>query len=456
MREGLSRYPNMDRDITWFGLLVFFVLAVGALVFYKERALLIDNGFQVFLMISDQRMEIMAQRWPALINRLLPFLFIKMEAPLTVVLKVFSLSYVLVQFCIFILLTKTLKTPRLGLLQIVVLIAVTCDGFYWCNSEQILGLSLVILLLAVFENSYITGKREIAILSALGIIILFTHPLLLIPLTFILVCDQVLKGKINVRKTVFLAIFLVTWFLKKSFLPNWYDSMKSREFNNNLDRYINSLWDIPSLQMFTSDLISKYYVLLLGLVLILTLCLLRRKYLLLLMTSAGIMLYVLIIHIGEPSIEFPFYVEINYYGLVLVIFYFVFQLFESWSKYLVPLRVFVVAFAIISFVRISHFSQNWSNRLAWTENQLQETVCDKLLIGESEIPESIKFFTWSFPYESLLIGSLENKDKSIHVLPGKSLNELNQDTFHTVLRDLPAEYFENVYFTFPQGPYCQP
>ncbi|MEL6134513.1 MAG: hypothetical protein AAFR59_14220, partial [Bacteroidota bacterium] len=98
--------------ILWLGLVTFGVLAVYALIFFKERALFSDAGFHLFLFCEEKVPQIFHYRWPNIFTQILPLTAIYLKLPLATVAKAYSLNMVLYHLAFFGLTYGVLKRER--------------------------------------------------------------------------------------------------------------------------------------------------------------------------------------------------------------------------------------------------------------------------------------------------------------------------------------------------------
>jgi len=169
-----ARFLNYAEHVV---IAIYFVLCI---VLYQERTLFLDNAFQVFLLIQDENIVVNANRWPAVVVRILPLICIKLGFSLKTILMSFSLSYFLFHFGIYAFIKWKLKDNKNAFLVFLLLVIPVCHSFFWCNSELILGLSLMVLWLSFYEN-----QKWIS-LSILTLILPWVHPLLLLCFLFVI------------------------------------------------------------------------------------------------------------------------------------------------------------------------------------------------------------------------------------------------------------------------------
>jgi hypothetical protein len=456
-KDILSNGLWEEKFIWILGISIYLILFVLSIYYYQERIGTIDNAFQTFLLIGENKITVMANRWPAVIIRVIPYLLFKSGLSLSLIMISFSISYVLFHAIIFYIVFKTLRSPRLALLQLFVLLLVCSDGFYWCNSEQIQGLSVVLLFLAIF---YLPNKvhswTQSLLMFLTAIVILFYHPLLLVPILFVLAFNCINKKQILWDHVVIGVGFTGLWFLKSLLFPNWYDNMKSAEFANNFKLYIGNILDLPSLGVFSTELFSKYYLLLIGAILVSIHFIYQKKYIPLLFVSLSSIGYLLLVLIGSPDLKFSYYTEINFYPLVILLFYPLLVSIEAIKIPKIYIRGIITGLLLISIIRIVSYSEVYHQRLSWIEHTIQHQNCNKLIFQDIQIPESIRMQTWSLPYESAILSSGNKYNRTMHpdIQKYKSEEGYTDITFVTSFKILDKGFFTSSYFEWPEGNYC--
>ena len=101
------------RPLFRIGLAGMFVLLLLSLLFYRERAWLLDVAFQTFLMIQEKTVQVMVYRFGAAVVQALPLAAIRLEAPLWAVSVLYSAAFPLLYLVFFLVFTKVLRQTAL-------------------------------------------------------------------------------------------------------------------------------------------------------------------------------------------------------------------------------------------------------------------------------------------------------------------------------------------------------
>ncbi len=371
------------------------IYVLGALIFWQERSLFLDNPFQIFLMIVDNRIEVMAHRWPAVLVRILPYLAIQIGAPLKVVLMVFSLSYALFHALVFILIRFVLKDKLCSLLLVGMLTIPVSHSYFWNNSELIQGLSMLILLLALIRKGNAVG------VVAVSVILPWYHPLILLPFLFVFIF-RVVQNSFRLHRPERIAGlgFVFSYLTKMVVFPNWYDNSKQNELLRNLYHFRGE--DLEYLQSYFQLTLDHFLFSILGIGgLLLFLLVAKRKVAaigLLLSFSFGYLFILTLVHRGEL---YAFYEEVNMMIMAFfVLWTLVYIFFQSrW------LPILVITGSVIGCCHIVKTAGFYTDRIQWMGQKLESMDHPKTIFTVN--PEAEKYLVqeWASAFESLLISS---------------------------------------------------
>ena len=426
----------------YWGELFFFIYLVLASFFYLERTLFLDNAFQTFLAIQDGFIEVNANRWPAVINRVLLLLAVKLSLGLNTVLWFFSINYVLVHFLAFALIRYLCKDKMLSLALIAMLTIPVVHGFFWCNSELILALCFLILWFASIRNN----KWWLSF--CLSIVLAWIHPLILIPFGFCCLLLLERSSLKNLKYMISASLFFIAFIVKDRFFPNWYDEIKRTEFLANWNSYALSDLD-PGISILTNSdpIISLVLIISIG---ILTYF---KKIKTLLIMIISIVPYLIILDIADPQVSnsMRFYNEINLYPVFFICLLALASEFKIGSLRLFPLSMMLmISFAAI---RWTITSETYTKRIQWITEFIQDK--DRCVVDQSQIDETVMIMTWASAYESLVISSLKGQSRSVLITnePQKFKVHTGSDTLLTEFREYALKDLNISYFQLPEKPY---
>ena len=421
------------------GLFSFVVYFLFTCIYYQERTLFLDNAFQVFLMIVEGDIAVNAHRWPAVVIRLLPYLLIQIQAPLKVVLFSFSLSYFLFHFVIFVVIRYQLKNRTLALLQLATISLPVIHSFFWCNSEQNLAMSLLILTLALYRKSRFFWT------AVLCFLLLWLHPLTFLPFGFVMVFSAIDESKKGFTETLipigFGTVFTIAYILKSVFIKNWYDTMKAKEFKTNLSVY--DFEQIEFLKIYFSDTYIIFpFMVLMALVYLIY----KRVWLKAMLYGVFVAVYLMILHISSfQATNYIFYNEVNYLILFFVASY-VLTDFVLEQSQMVRALIFSVAFSLVLFNWIST-SVFYTDRIEWMHNIAISN--DRRVIDTKEIDRDKLVMPWASAYESIIISTLRGKSCSTLIADDidrfetdEIINEVIMEFGNYDLEEVNKSYFD--------------
>ena len=428
-----------------FGLIFFFLYALLSILYYQERTLFLDNPFQVFHMIVEDKIEIMAGRWPASIIRWLPFLAVKAELPLQVVLHIFSFSYLLFHFIVFAILRWWMQEKKVANFYALWLLLISGHAFFWNNSELIQACSVLFIWMALVKQEDSGLLRRVGLLSCL-IVLLFYHPLILIPIVAVLLLWILQNPKRAKEYLVYLFSTVILYGVKSSMFTNWYDAGKKETFNNNLKEHglgiLNSEGFLNNVQSFFTSWNATITIICIAAMYFFCK---ERKWLLVLGLPLGILLYNVLIAFADPNIGYAFYNEVNFIPLTAIILLGCMQL----SHRIIDSKAICIVLLLFFVFRISYNSRFYSDRIQYWSGLVSE-LDTKTLKNESELAMDTLIMSWASPYESLLINKLIGgiRDKTLLVHPNaKQFKDTQKSNiFLSHFKSYTIEEVNNRYF----------
>lgn len=163
------------------------ILLVLAAVFYKQRMLLCDDAYAFFRIANTQQLQIQQYRYGSFITQMFALIAVKLQLPLKPALMLYSvgfnlfyLSVALILFC--------LREYRLVILMSFYHILMTSYSFFWTFNEVYAGIAWMFLfygLLLSYASKKESPISSILITVFLGGLALITHPLVMMPTTYL-------------------------------------------------------------------------------------------------------------------------------------------------------------------------------------------------------------------------------------------------------------------------------
>ncbi|MBK9287407.1 MAG: hypothetical protein IPN38_06915 [Flavobacteriales bacterium] len=320
-RAALTR-----RDpVVWIGLALFAFQAFLALRFYLERTGTADSSFFSFLLVDSGLPVEALGRYGSWLAQLIPLAFIHGHAPLSLVLKSYSLSFVLIDVVVFLFIALRLKDKEAAIALPLAKTVAFHYTFYYGISELNQGLTLMVLLWALlkrfFEPEGHTGRAALVIVT-LTVWSSFYHQLLVFPLALVLAVEMHRKKLFRAKWFWGTSMLLLGWFAVRIlfFTRSSYEAQRMPSLEE-LITYGSALGDLGSTQHLLR-VFPKFKAFLLLVLITLGLAIWKRAFLLLtgtVLLSAGVLLLVLITDRdgASPNIYENYYTLQGFFWAVL-------------------------------------------------------------------------------------------------------------------------------------------
>lgn len=415
--------------------LYFLLLLFIATFFAYERIINSDAAFYLFKLIHFETFNIEHGRYSAFISQLFILPFIKLNVSLKSLVFIYSVSFVLLFYLVFLLIDKGLNDRKSALALIFVLVVGLAHPHYRPVSESTQGLVYALILPGILRRNNFFSKQSYNLLAkyfaALAIIALcfFSHPITIFPLAFILV-HYVINDLRSLKKPLpwLILITIVLIFASKAVL----DSASSYEEDKILNindfgealkdffkiyptKYyfarLESLFIIPSILFFITNifyLVNKNYL---------------KASLLILSSLVFFIIHNIIYRQGGSGIE----LEKNYMTLNLFIFYAFFQDFYPSLKGKTYKLTALIVPLILSTITILNASGTYEDRIKYYDElstELKNAEGKKFYTESKNIDQKEVLFLWGVPFETLLYSSLEGPEHSNTIYLFENIEEL--------------------------------
>lgn len=371
-----------------------------------------DAGFQLFNLINEGKIQVYHYRFVTAVPQVVPFLLMKMGAPLWALGMGFSAAYVLFYFSVWHLLVRWLRCGALGWVLLSLATLMTFDGFYHIQSEFNLGLSLLLLAFGVvLRNPKLDAVWQWVALVPLAATVGFSHKLSIIFTVFIWVFFWLkIKELRHWRYGLVLGVFSFATAIKSVFFTNWYEAAKQAEFATNLATYLPRLWAIPSNFVFLERCLHYYYLLPLSLGVVSFFYLREKQWLRLGLTWSFSLGYLLLYNIADPQAATRFYSEVSY--LPLSIFVAVPLFFDVLpSKKPTSVVPIIVTILLLRLVTIACNQRTFAGQYAWIEKQVNRPG-NRFMLPLDQAPMDTVLLDWGVPFTAMHLTALESPDSA--------------------------------------------
>jgi hypothetical protein len=472
-----SSQPSL-RTISWIGHFFFLIYFCFSWHYFLERSVAFDGAFYSFKMLYYNGFNIENGRWGVFYTQLIPLLLMKCGASLKTFLLSYSISYALWNYFFFLILIKYFKNTVIALGYILSLILFYRYSFFYPVSEihSTIG-PLFILAASIYKFSDIIAlKKERPYKYAFVILALIfwvssIHVISMIPVCFLFVyhlIDRRLPVKENIILYGIFVLTIVFLVLKIALIPkNSYEGSKLITLDSFLMAFTN-VENVAGYYFVKKELFGNYLLPLLFALAAIQSLLIRKDF-----YRAGFVIISIIGFWGivmsyniKPDAPLNYQNYLCYFG-VLIAFPLVQDFLFKFSK---PVFIGLLALLLLfCFYRVVKSGVKFTDRTAYlkrTVQNLRKQGSAKFAICEWNIPPVTVWADWNFPFESLLISSLDGKDSSVTFYAAINIWEFDHYTKKdpksfigiTFLPDwwqLRADTIETAHFKLKEGFYRQ-
>ena len=476
--------PTYQRYTTLFGHITFGVLAILAIVFWRERTIMLDASFQSFDIINKGKLAIQVQRFGAAFVQSFPLVTSKMGLSLTTVLVSYSLSFVLFHWLAFFICDKILKVKALALGILLWYMMMTAHTFYWAQNEVIQGISLTFVYFALLMNRGEFPKLrwwEYPLSIGLVFTIVYFHPLIIFPFCFMLGYFFINKitplskfWKKNIQQTEEtknsnkpnFSYGLLGWAVLSFAAANYskfyitgvspYDKGSSERFSNHITRHLDELVTGPSQRLFWGHCFDDFILVLPFLLGIIGFYIWKKEWLKGLFFVVSTLGFVFIIATSYFDSKDWFYLESQYLPLaVMLALPFIFDVLPNIknANWAVGIIGFVLIFKVL-YIFQTH--KTYTHRLNYLTGLLDKTrrfEGTKFFTDNDHIEEKMLLMYWGSAYETLYLSASQSPDstRSIIILPEPQQTLWitgGKKNFYTIFDNIEYDKANKRYFNF--------
>jgi len=461
----------MDKHLKVLGNIVFLLLLLFSINFYQHRILNYDTSYQLTKIINREFFNIEAARYSTVFTQIIPLIGIWLGLPLKWVLYLFSISFILVYYFVYYLITYRLKRPFIGILVPIVLIFGVKDNFFYTVTETHQALVYSVLFFAwISQEHYKNRITEISVAFLLILLSFFAHPVSFFTLTYCILFQMVYSKNYKNFVYYYYFFFLIFLAVSKTIIGKLFPEINPYETGlfNNLDyptvfNVLKNFFSNYTFLFFKNRIFSLFLVFLLAYTILFLEMLVIKKlkeFLLVSFFSISFIVFTIIIyHLGDADCQ----MEKDYMPLSLFLCT---PLLVNLDKNTHSL-LNKVKFAYLIFGFTFHFSQIvsiskfYSIKIEYLKQLVeygQKKNHQKWVVNKSNVPKA-EFVFWPLATETLLLSASEAPEKTVTFFFCDQANPFNyiHDTswFHNAsfwepwkLQDLNTKYFN-----FPKNNY---
>lgn len=399
--------------------LVFLFLCI---VFYKERSTYADNSYYLFEIIQHKTFCIQYDRFFSITTQFLPLLAVKLQLPLNIVMYAFSVNPLILYFSVFLCIRYLSHEKWLSYIYLLSLLITVHHSFFYVNDELNQAAGLLILMVAVLRSEKLNRLSKIVALLMVLTGIQFAHLFLVIAAASILFIYFIEKKELT---GIIGIVFTITIVLIRAVL---FKSGRDGSSIDSLDwKFITfkNLYTSP-FAVFFKNMLWQYYL------------------------PAVVLMLTLFVrsHLSFITKLFSFFVLIGMYIVLLVFLRNGASLMYN-DKYLAVW--FLICWSIIAIdINTQQSDKNWiyawvfiatlfsfaglwkenyyTKRIDYLKTMMRQKAVKQIYVFE-EVPDFLQTMSWSIPYETLFISSLEGETKTILIKEHfYKINEYLQDS----------------------------
>jgi hypothetical protein len=423
-----------------------------------------DGALYVFQFMQADKLVANINRYGDYIPEILPYLAYKMDFPFHTIVLLYSVSFIILHYIIFLIVTLILKNNGAG----IAIMLASCLSYYHAFYMPMMQLNesiIAAILLWAFIHPetpfYSVKERNLYALGALATIVYmsFLHPIGLIAIVFIIGMEMIGAKRFKDPVLWLLLILSIVWFILKLwvFFRNQYDMDRIVPLSVIIKQLPN--WKQWPSTHYLDNLTWLHFRTLKWLILICVLLCLRKGVLFFLFVTLTIigftLFYLAMLYKGESEINYECYY--CFYGFLAGLL-FVFIFYHPRRKNLVMFLALPLLYLGIHRIYSAH--DLLSARVAYLNRLIEraeKTKERKGIVDEKCYPYLYAMAPWNVAFETLVYSAIRGADSTVTVFIRKpdmaSLADSVQNKRNAFLgahfaptwytsNDMPEEYFK--------------
>lgn len=447
MYENNSHNSYHQRFVLYAGFITFLVLAVLSLVYYQERMIFTDGAYYLFQLVKENKFVVFHHRFVALLTQMLPYAARHFEWSLNSIALLYSVSFPLISFLIFLWCYKVDVTGKWALVALLTPLLFTTATFFWAFSEMQQGILLSLLFFAFeWRNNYKQRWHwlllPVILFSHLWSVIVFGYLVL-----FFLLRRQITLKQVQQLFAVCCSILL----LKYLFLNDPYDHGSMGGLRNFL-RLFPFYLSTYSFRNFIQNIPTQYYWLIILLAMNTAYYWRSKNWLQLCLQLVSFGGCLLMVTVCFPNAVTPhYYVENLLQPLaVLVLLPFVFDVLPQRST--IAANTVITAMIISGLLRIIIHAPVYEKRLDCLHKIYEQNKNHKTIIANKASMNTQLWDVWATPYEFWIIAQLQHAPTPAIIITDSVLTMQQQGNNPRVFLNTwcatPYNDYPTLYFQF--------
>ena len=399
-----------------------FLMILGLSVYYAlERVCYMDSAYMFFRMVNGERMIAEGGRFINILPQIVPWLLVKVSAPLNIIVICFSFMYTACLYGVYLLLGHWMKEKTIALIFLFLLLVSVNETFFDVVTETKFALAFACLFLA-----HLLSEKQQSIY--IGVLILvfgfYTHPIFIIYGVIILF----FVGLFNSSKRVVLyGLIVVVFLLAKGFIfgsTSYEKELVLATFNSPLDLFKHSF-----LNTYFYGLLTTQFIIFICLFILQVILLFKQK------NWRLLFIYLVVIFALYFTLAIVYSKGDSHMMIQKTLFIFHFTLLIPFilveKIMLLRARTIFFIFFIVgcswALWSTNTVVKKYTERVDLLAHFLQAlpNQTDKYLLSENQIDHEVMMGTWALPHESILVSKIKLK-KAINL---KNFRERNDTLF---------------------------
>lgn len=384
-------------------------------------------------MIEYGDFSIELSRWGSAPSQLLPLWAIKNGYSLDTVVKLYSVSFILLYYLFFLCITVLLKNNNAGIALMLALCLGFRHAFYYASAELYQGMALAFVLWAILdrEKEYSTVLKKwmnVIVSLILIFIISFYHQLAFFAVFFILIFLIIDKKRWTDKYLIVPLALSILWFFIRVFIltETNYEKGKIPGIDVFLTQ-IPNIFELPSWLYFKQFISDNSFSFTLTSSIAVLLFVKTKKWLLLVFFILYSIAYLVLILITYYQGESPLMYE-NYYVLpgcffaVALIF-----LFKDLNKNYITLIALIILITV-NCIGIYRGHYTLTKRVDYLTRLIKHGRTSekrKFLVDHKNFPWHYTWVKWAVPFETAILSSLKSPDSTVTVYIPDHINQLD-------------------------------
>jgi hypothetical protein len=420
----------------------FFLLLAAFSIYFANERFQADGAYYLFKIINYEKFQIEHQRYILIFSQAIPLLGIKLGLSLKAIIVLNSLSNPIFFYLIFAYVVFRLRDYTGGVAVILFQVVGVMHLQFTPMYEIWYGAVLLIPLRSHLITNRFHSFLDWLILSALIITILFSHPLLFIPLLFILFFTAVEYWIIHWRMFVAVIGSFVVWYLIKKIFLTEYESGKMSMISTSTNDAWKNLLQPGYYWKLTKFFFSYYTVPTISLIFSLLFYLVRRARIKAILVSGFFIGHILIVNFTHTS-DFVIspYFERMYMPLVAIsIIPFLYDIFTQFTLSNIVggiLLTSIILWRIWLFVSLGMDYRERTKQQEQIIATAQKQSGTKFLLHQNDLMGCMSYAEWSLPMETMLYSARAGKEKTVSIATWPDMTESNNQE---ILKDNSNKY----------------